>query len=91
MQEHEESEVETDEAGEWPVPFASETVKQVRADVHDGAKAEFVDIILTFDGANSIIGKGFILHVDEDDLTSQPAGNAGARISCGVIELARWV
>ena len=29
MQEHEEFEVETDEPGEWPVPFWSETVKSV--------------------------------------------------------------
>ena len=29
MQEHEEFEVETDQAGEWLVPFCSETVKRV--------------------------------------------------------------
>ncbi len=29
MREHEEFEVETDKAGEWPVPFMSETVRQV--------------------------------------------------------------
>ena len=29
MQEHEEFEVETDEPGEWPVPFCSETVRRV--------------------------------------------------------------
>ncbi len=29
MREHEEFEVETDMAGEWPVPFCSETVRQV--------------------------------------------------------------
>ena len=28
--EHEEFEVETDEPGEWPVPFSSETVRAVR-------------------------------------------------------------
>jgi hypothetical protein len=31
MREHEEFEVETDKAGEWPVPFSSETVRQVVA------------------------------------------------------------
>ncbi len=31
MQEHEEFEVETDEPGEWPVPFSSETVRRVKA------------------------------------------------------------
>ena len=29
MREHEEFEVETDKAGEWPVPFWSETVRRV--------------------------------------------------------------
>ena len=29
LREHEEFEVETDEAGEWPVPFCSETVRRV--------------------------------------------------------------
>ncbi|MCG8604952.1 superoxide dismutase family protein [bacterium] len=46
---------------------------------------EFVDSHLRLEGPNSIIGKGVILHADPDDLTSQPTGAAGARISCGVI------
>ncbi|WP_374029550.1 superoxide dismutase family protein [Bdellovibrio bacteriovorus] len=37
-------------------------------------------------GADSIIGKAVIIHKDKDDLKSQPAGNAGARIACGVIQ-----
>lgn len=37
-------------------------------------------------GASSIIGKAVVIHKDKDDLKSQPAGNAGARIACGVIE-----
>ena len=37
-------------------------------------------------GANSIIGKAIVIHKDKDDLKSQPAGNSGARIACGVIE-----
>jgi Cu-Zn family superoxide dismutase len=37
------------------------------------------------DGANSVVGKGFIVHDKKDDLTTQPTGNAGARVACGVI------
>ena len=33
-----------------------------------------------------VIGKGIIVHADADDFVSQPSGNAGARIGCGVIE-----
>lgn len=59
----------------------------ITADASGVAKKDYVDPVLTFDGPNSIIGKGVILHADPDDLTSQPTGAAGARIACGVIEM----
>ena len=34
MREHEEFEVKTDEPGEWPVPFWSETVRRVMVESH---------------------------------------------------------
>lgn len=36
-------------------------------------------------GKMSVIGRSVIIHAKEDDLTSQPAGNAGPRIAQGVI------
>lgn len=39
------------------------------------------------DQTKDIIGKGVIIHAGTDDLTSQPSGAAGARISCaGIIK-----
>lgn len=35
---------------------------------------------------NSVIGKAIIVHEKEDDLKTQPTGNAGGRIGCGVIK-----
>ncbi|HEY6123430.1 MAG TPA: superoxide dismutase family protein [Steroidobacteraceae bacterium] len=35
--------------------------------------------------ANSVRGKAIVLHEKADDYASQPAGNSGARIACGVI------
>lgn len=32
-----------------------------------------------------IIGKTVVIHADPDDFTTQPAGNAGQKIACGVI------
>ncbi len=39
------------------------------------------------DGPNSIVGKAFIVHEKKDDFKTQPTGNAGGRVACGVIEL----
>lgn len=33
----------------------------------------------------NIVGHAIIVHAKTDDLSSQPAGNAGPRVSCGVI------
>lgn len=37
-------------------------------------------------GPANIVGKGLIIHADPDDFKTQPTGNAGARIACGVIK-----
>jgi Cu-Zn family superoxide dismutase len=39
------------------------------------------------EGDTSIIGKGFIIHAKADDMKTQPTGNAGDRVACGVITL----
>jgi Cu-Zn family superoxide dismutase len=36
-------------------------------------------------GSTDVLGKAIVVHADRDDYSSQPAGNAGARIACGVI------
>lgn len=36
--------------------------------------------------AKDVIGKAIVIHADPDDYTSQPAGNAGGRVACGVVE-----
>ena len=36
-------------------------------------------------GGGALAGKGLIVHSGADDYATQPTGNAGARIACGVI------
>ena len=36
---------------------------------------------------NDIAGRALVVHAAADDYTSQPAGNAGARVACGVINV----
>lgn len=38
-------------------------------------------------GPNSVVGRALVLHDKPDDLTTQPSGNSGNRIGCGVISL----
>lgn len=45
-----------------------------------------VDVITVADGPMSILGRGLIVHAQPDDYTTQPTGNAGPRIACGVIQ-----
>jgi Cu-Zn family superoxide dismutase len=39
-------------------------------------------------GPNDVVGHAIIVHGGVDDFKSQPAGNAGPRVGCGVIEAA---
>ena len=37
-------------------------------------------------GPNGIVGRSVVVHRDPDDYKSQPAGNSGPRIACGLIK-----
>jgi Cu-Zn family superoxide dismutase len=62
----------------------------IETDASGKAKLEYVDhqISLTND-ERSVIGRSVVVHAKADDLNSQPAGDSGARVACGVIGRAK--
>lgn len=61
----------------------------IEADKDGKAHMEYVDNTISLMGENSIVGHSVIVHKDEDDQKTQPTGNSGARVACGVIEIGK--
>jgi Cu-Zn family superoxide dismutase len=60
----------------------------VTADADGRVHTEFTTRSITVAaGPNSAVGHAIILHANPDDLVTQPTGNAGARIACGVVAM----
>lgn len=49
------------------------------------AKLTFETEKLSFSGLANVIGRGVIVHEGVDDMKTQPTGDAGGRVACGVI------
>jgi len=41
---------------------------------------------LSFEGPSSVLGRSIVVHEKADDFVTQPTGNSGGRIGCGVIK-----
>ena len=50
--------------------------------------AHVTGVTLGGGAGNDIAGRAVIVHAAADDYTTQPTGNAGARVACGVIKVA---
>lgn len=60
----------------------------VKADANGDAQLDLTVHGISIDGRRDpILGRAIIVHAQADDLKSQPSGDAGARIGCGVIGL----
>jgi Cu-Zn family superoxide dismutase len=61
----------------------------IKADVSGKAVIQMTDRLIKLQGPHSIVGRALIVHAKADDEKSQPAGDAGGRIACGVIGIAK--
>lgn len=50
------------------------------------ARLTFVDEVATLTDQTGIVGRALVIHAEQDDLETQPTGDAGARVACGIIE-----
>lgn len=63
-------------------------LRNINANAEGDALYVFETSLLTVrPGPNSVIGKAIVIHAHADDYKSQPAGNSGPRIACGLIRL----
>jgi superoxide dismutase, Cu-Zn family len=61
----------------------------VQAAADGTATLEWKDPAMKLDGPDGVIGHAVIVHASADDMKTQPTGNAGGRVGCGVIGVAK--
>lgn len=74
--------------GQWSVsPFHSGDIGNINLDANGDGSVTITTDRWSVDAtnANNIIGRGIIVHGGVDDYKTQPTGNSGPRIGCGVI------
>ena len=68
-----------------PVDRHAGDLGNIEAGPDGRASGVVVDSVLSLSGPTSVLGRSLMLHSGRDDLSSQPSGDAGGRVGCGVI------
>ena len=72
--------------GPQSAPHHGGDMPSLKADASGNAQASFqMQGVSVGTGIDGLLGRGVIVHAKPDDYTTQPTGNSGARIACGVI------
>jgi Cu-Zn family superoxide dismutase len=61
----------------------------IEAGADGTATLDWTDAQMKLDGPTGVIGRGVIVHAKADDLKTQPTGDAGGRLACGVVGTAK--
>lgn len=77
--------------GKWSAsPFHHGDIGNIEVGKDGKGELTLTTDLWTIGGApeTDVIGKGVIIHAKADDFTTQPTGNAGGRVGCGVVQMA---
>lgn len=66
-------------------PHHAGDLPNLQANANGVARFDFVASGLSLTGPTGVLGRGLVVHQQADDYRSQPAGDSGPRIACGVI------
>jgi Cu-Zn family superoxide dismutase len=74
--------------GPQGMPHHGGDMPSLKADAEGKVDTSFVidGVALGTGGATDLVGRAVVVHAKPDDYTTQPTGNSGGRIACGVIE-----
>jgi Cu-Zn family superoxide dismutase len=75
--------------GKWGThPFHRGDVANLVADASGNATLTFTTELWSVGGdpSRDVVGHALVIHAKPDDFTTQPTGNAGGRVACGVIQ-----
>ena len=62
----------------------------IEADASGAGKVNYLDHNISLaNDQRSVVGRSVVVHAKADDLKTQPAGDSGARVACGVISRAK--
>jgi Cu-Zn family superoxide dismutase len=79
----------SEDHGKWGhAPFHHGDIGNLVADAKGKAELKVESDLWTLgDGKpKDVVGHSVVVHAKEDDFTTQPTGNAGGRVACGVIQ-----
>jgi Cu-Zn family superoxide dismutase len=82
----------SEDHGKWGhTPYHHGDIGNLVADAKGKAELELdTDLWTIGDGKTTdVVGHAVVVHAKEDDFTTQPTGNAGGRVACGVVQKAK--
>ena len=71
--------------GPFDSPGHAGDLGNVNANSSGHARFERLDFVITLDGSESVLGKSIMITKFKDDFSSQPSGNSGPGVACGII------